>query len=260
VSQKEVWIDNNNRQATVYLVLKHQTDSGQSFTSNKQAAFQVTEAGKPSTFSVSWEVNPNAVKGKGSLSLVAQGADGKEIPIYVENTKHVWQVNIEIGGDLSVEETHFSSEIDEEDTIFYVDLELSCQKKLLSEAELIASVNFLAGGKQKVASLPVPHGTEPGTYQLSWYQTTSQVKSGQYGINFYRKVDSLRLGESGDLDQLEPLFTIKFNHKKTSAGFFIKSEVLALLVFGASFVYMVYQKMELEGLREAKKLKNKKVK
>jgi len=253
VSQQTIF-NGDNKQATVYIVLKHKEDSGLSFTSTKQAAKQIAEAGKPSHFSVDWEVNPNAVKGKGSLSLVAQGADGKEIPIYMENSQSIWQVNIEIGGDLSVEEYHFSSEIDEEDTIFLVDLELSCQKKKLSEAELIASVNT---GSQKL-SLPVTHGREDGEYQLSWYQPTSQVKSGQYSIQFYRKVDSLRVAEKGgNLDQLVPLFVVNFSHKKTSAGLFIQSEVIALLLLGAGFVYMVYQKMELEGLRELKKLSKK---
>jgi len=210
---------------------------------------------KPSHFSVEWEVNPNAVKGKGSLSLVAQGADGKEIPIYMENTQSVWQVKIEIGGDLSVEEHHFSSEIDEDDTVFFVDLELSCQTKPLSEAELIASVNVGSGQ----LTLPVTHGGEAGQYQLSWFQPTSQVRSGSYYIQFYRKVDSLRVAEKGgDLSELDPLFEISFSHKKTSAGFFVQSEVLALLLLGSGFIYMVYQKMEIEGLRELKKSSSKK--
>jgi len=259
VSQQNIWIG-DNKQATVYLILKHQSDGGLSFTSTKQAAQQMAddEKRKPSHFSVAWEVNPNAVKGKGSLSLVAQGADGKELPIYLENSQKLWQVNIEIGGDLSVEDHHFSSEIDEEDTIFFVDLELSCQYKKLSEAELIASVNT-AG--QHIYTLPVSHGpkNEPGKYQLSWFQPTNQVKSGQYTIQFYRKVDSLRVAETGgDIGQLEPLFVVSFTHKKTNVGFFIQSEVIALLLLGAGFFYMVYQKMELEGLRESKKSKKNK--
>jgi len=193
----------------------------------------------------------------GTLSLVSQGADGKEIPIYIENERSIWKVNIEIGGDLSVEEHHFSSEIDEEDTVFFVDLELSCQKKKLSEAELIASVSSYSGSqKNRIYVVPVTLGKEPGKYQLSWIQPTTQVKSGQYTVQFYRKVDSLRLGEKGtDLDQLDPLFSVAFSHKKTNVGFFIQSEVIALLLLGSGFIYMVYQKMELEGLREAKKTK-----
>jgi hypothetical protein len=255
VSGQNIFNGADSKQATVYIVLKHKLDNGLSYTSTKQPAQQIAENNKPSHFSVQWEVNPNAVKGSGSLSLVAQGADGKEIPIYIENSKDIWQVNIEIGGDLSVEEHHFSSEIDDEDTIFFVDLELSCRTKKLSEAELIASVNT---GSSKL-SLPVTHGREAGQYQLSWFQPTSQVRSGQYTIQFYRKVDSLRVAEKGgDLDQLDSLFEIKFTHRKTSAGFFIQSEVIALLLLGSGFVYMVYQKMELEGLRELKKSKKNK--
>jgi len=255
VSGQSIFND-DSKQATVYLVLKHQLENRVSFTSTKQPAQQNSEHGKPSHFSVAWEVNPNAVKGKGSLSLVAQSADGKEIPLYIENAQTVWQVNIEIGGDLSVEDHHFSSEIDEDDTIFFIDFELSCQKKKLSEAELIASVSSLSGNqKQKIYTLSVTHGREPGKYQLSWNQPTKEVKSGQYIVQFYRKVDSLRLGENANLDQLEPLFVVKFSHKKTSVGFFIQSEVIALLLLGIGFFYMVYQKMELEGLREAKKSK-----
>jgi hypothetical protein len=257
ISNQSIFND-DSKQATVYLVLKHQLDKGISFTSTKEPAMQASEAGKPSHFSVSWAVNPNAVKGKGTLSLVAQSADGKEIPIYMENAQTVWQVNIEIGGDLSVEEHHYSSEIDEDDTIFFVDFELSCHKKKLSGAELIATVTSSGGNqKQRIYTLSVTHGREDsGKYQLSWTQPTSQVKSGQYVVQLYRKVDSLRLGEKlEDIDQLEPLFVVSFFHKKTSVGFFIQSEVIALLLLGAGFFYMVYQKMELEGLREAKKLK-----
>jgi len=258
VSGQSIFND-DSKQATVYLVLKHQFDNSISFTSTKQPAQQISDAGKPSHFSVNWEVNPNAVKGKGTLTLVAQSADGKEISLYMENSKTVWQVNIEIGGDLSVDKHHFSSEIDEEDTIFFVDLELSCQKKKLSDAELIASVSSVSGNqKQKIYSLPVTLGREAGKYQLSWTQPTSQVKSGQYVVQFYRKVDSLRLGDKGaDLEQLDPLFVVSFSHRKTSAGFFIQSEVIALFLFGAGFFYMVYQKMELEGLRELRKSKKK---
>jgi hypothetical protein len=256
VSAQSIFND-DSKQATVYLILKHQFDNGVSFTSTKQTAQQISESGKPSHFSVQWEVNPNAVKGKGTLSLIAQSADGKEIPIYMENSQSVWQVNIEIGGDLSVEEHHFSSEIDEDDTIFFIDLELSCQKKKLSDAELIATVTALTGNqKQRIYTLSVSQGREAGKYQLSWTQPTSQVKTGQYTVQFYRKVDSLRIGQKGeDLEQLEPLFVVSFVHKKTNVGFFIQSEVIALLLFGAGFFYMVYQKMELEGLRELKKSK-----
>jgi hypothetical protein len=256
VSGQSIFND-ESKQATVYLILKHQIENGISFTSTKQPAQQISESGKPSHFSVQWEVNPNAIKGKGTLSLVAQSSDGKEIPIYIENSQSIWQVNIEIGGDLSVEEHHFSSEIDEDDTIFFIDLELSCQKKKLSDAELIATVTALTGNqKQRIYTLSVSQGREAGKYQLSWTQPTSQVKTGQYTVQFYRKVDSLRIGQKGeDLEQLEPLFVVSFVHKKTNVGFFIQSEVIALLLFGAGFFYMVYQKMELEGLRELKKSK-----
>jgi len=105
--------------ATAYLVLKHEQEN-RPFTSNKQAAYQVNDKeGNPSQFSISWAVNPNAVKGKGYLELVAQGADGKEISIFEEKSNKQWRVNVNIGGDISFSERQYSSQLDEDDTIFF---------------------------------------------------------------------------------------------------------------------------------------------
>jgi len=260
-----------SEQSTAYLVLKHKEENRPlPFTSNKQAAQQVFDKdGNPSSFSIAWSVNPNAVKGKGFLELVAQGADGKEIPIFEEASKSQWRINVEIGGTLSVSDRKFSSDFDEDDTVFFVEFDISCQTKQLNDAQLNAVISHSLTGtpdvKTPVISLPVTHGRQGGRYQVSWTKPTKQVKAGEYIVDFYREVDRRRALEktssaaaTDNESKLEPLFSISFYHAGASGTKFpIKLEVIALISVGGAFFWMVFQKMEIEGTRKIKKKKTK---
>lgn len=251
--------------STVYLALRHKEDNQLPFTSNKQPAQQnLSSDGTPSQFSISWSVNPNAVKGKGYLELVAQGADGKEIPIYDEKTKTQWRVQVEIGGNITVEEHTYSSLIDEDDTIFIVEFEMSCQSKRLNEARLGATVNRVTGDRPtdrvKIVSLPVTQGSEGGRYQLSWIQPTDDVKAGSYVVDFYREVDRRRTAETyqGDLESLlQPLFTIQFNHVGSGSYVPVRMDMAVFILFLFSFFWLVFRRMDIEGTRKSSKKKNK---
>jgi len=227
--------------ATAYLVLKHKEENRPlPFTSNKQVAQQVRDKnGNPSHFSITWAVNPNAVKGNGFLELVAQGADGKEIPIFEEKSTDQWLVNVVVGGVITVSDRKFSSTFDDDDTVFFVEFNLSCQAKNLNDAQLQAIVSFSGKNseKQKIISLPVAHGRQGGRYEVSWVQPSQKVKSGDYIVDFYREVDRRRAlettRETEDIESnLEPMFSISFSHLAGSGSRFpISMEVIALVGF-----------------------------
>jgi len=64
--------------------------------------------------------------------------------------------------------------------------------------------------------------------------------------------------EKIELLQIEPLFSIPFSHQVGSGSRFpIALEVVALIVFGSTFFWLVFQKMEIEGTRKNKKKKTK---
>jgi len=250
--------------STVYLALRHKEDNQLPFTSNKQPAQQIPNSdGTPNQFSISWSVNPNAVKGKGYLEIVAQGADGKEIPIYDEKSKTQWRVNVEIGGNITVEERTYSSQIDEDDTIFIVEFEMSCQSKSLYDARLGATVSHATGDRitdrVKIVSLPVTQGRERGRYQLSWIQPTNVVKTGSYVVDFYREVDRRRTAESsqGEVESLlQPLFTIKFNHAGSPGSYLpVRMDMAVFILFLFSFFWLVFKRMDIEGTRKSTKKK-----
>eukprot|EP01123_Difflugia_compressa_P012858 TRINITY_DN568_c0_g1_i1.p1 TRINITY_DN568_c0_g1~~TRINITY_DN568_c0_g1_i1.p1 ORF type:complete len:988 (-),score=228.24 TRINITY_DN568_c0_g1_i1:43-3006(-) len=265
ISKKLVWA--GSEKSTAYLVLRHKEENrALPFTSNKQKAVEVTKQGVPAHFSVVWSINPNAVMGDGYLELVAQGADGKEIPIFEEKSKQQWRVNVKIGGTITVEDKKFSSEINEEDTVFLVEFDLSCRDAKLSDARLKAVVRYVLSGKttETVVRLPVTQSKQGGRYEISWIQPTEHVKSGQYLVDFYREVDRKRVSEttnSAEEEEIEsklnPLFTISFYHQGGALSFPLKLEVVSMMVLGGAFFWMVWQKMELEGTRKTTK-KNKK--
>jgi len=126
----------------------------------------------------------------------------------------------------------------------------------LKDAELVAIVSYADDKKQnvKIAELPVTQGREAGHYQVSWTQPTAQVRTGTYVVSFYREVDRLRSDSPSQSDTpTETLFTVSFYHQKVSAGLFVRSEVLAIVVVGSTFFWLVWQKMEMEGTRKKAK-------
>jgi len=99
LTKKAVWAQGQNG---VSLVLRHVTSSGQNFTSTVQPAAQSKGTGSGGEFEVTWSVNPNAVKGKGTIELVVHGSDGKEIQILEEKSQKPYRVNVAIGGKIDV--------------------------------------------------------------------------------------------------------------------------------------------------------------
>lgn len=248
---------------TVSLVLRHvNPETGATFTSSAQRAVQVNKEedadSPPDHFEITWSVNPNAVNGKGFIQLVTQGTDGKEIALLDEKAKEPYRVNVEIGGEISVDHETYSNSVDEEESVFFVEAILSCAGKELNGAHLQASVTRVgADGKTvRVATLPVSFAGRQGMYQVSWTLKSDQAVSGEYTVNFYRDVDLE--GKSSDAEsKVSPLFSVPFTHTQRAVNVLpFKTEFLVLSLLVVSFFWTSFKKMDIEGLRKAGK-KNK---
>jgi len=243
VSGKYIWAGQS--EGTVSLALRHREDGRATpFTSAKSAAELVFDDNtqEPTAFQVNWAVNPNAVKGKGQLELIAEGADKKEVPIAKEGSKDPWSVQVEVGGDIDVDENTYSTVVGDEDAVFVVEVALSCQKKRLSDALLKASVSI--NGAEVHSFLPVTQGGEQGQYQVSWLQQKNKAPAGEYTIQFYREVDRYRLQP----EQLKPLFSVALPfHPDSESALPVKTEVLVALIIGAAFFWATLKKSELDS-------------
>jgi len=241
--------------STVYLTLSHVDKNGKPFTSNRNPAKLIQDVnGKPQSFDIEWFVNPNAIKGKGFLGLVAQLSEDKDIPIHDEKSTKVWKADVEIGGEIEHEPKIFSNDMDRYDTVFFIQFSLSCNKQLLQGANLISTINFKdqsTGENTLLFSVPVAHGSQPGNYQVSWKLENTKVQSGTYVVNFYREVDINRI--KGD-EKSVPFFSIDLVHeKKESEGGVFPSEFFVLVLFFGGYGYMMWTKMDLEGTRKKQK-------
>jgi len=127
ISKKNIWA--GSKDTTAYLVLRHDQGQTSEFTSVRQAAQQISnEDGTPSHFYVEWTVNPNAMKGAAVMELVAQRADGSDVPL-LNSESGRWSFNVDIGGRILVNPRSYSGKLDEEISTFFVEFELSCQDK-----------------------------------------------------------------------------------------------------------------------------------
>jgi len=265
LTKQHVWASGPS---TVALVLRHVASDGRSLTSNVQPATQVpgTDDGQPDHFEVTWSVNPNAVKGKGTIELVVQGNDGKELQLFEEKSQKVYRVNVVIGGKIDVSPETYSNQIDESETIFFAEVALSCSGKELNGADLRATVKRTGsdGKRVRVATLPVTYSGEGGLYQASWILRNTDVVSGVYTVDFYRQVDRKLFfqqyptaSEEDFESKVTPLFDVAVSHTKQTTNILpFKTEFLVLSIFVVSFFWTSFKKMDIEGLRKSKKKKN----
>lgn len=257
ITQKYVFAAGDN---TVALVLRHETQGRAPFTSNVQPAVQIFDKTKnPDHFEITWSVNPNAVKGRGFIQLVAQGSDGKEIQLLEEKTKQVYKVGVTIGGQISVQSRTYSNRIDEEETVFFVDAQLSSAEKVLNGADLRATVTR-DSKPVHIDSLPVSFAGGDGLYQVSWSMKNDEAVTGQYVVDFYREVDRQHVlstpGASGD--SVQPLFTVTLGHTQQRTNILpFKTEFLVLALLAVTYFWTSFKKMDIEGLLKANKKKTK---
>ena len=169
----------------VFMTLSHQDASKGTFVSTKQAAVQ---DGDNSV--INWEVNPNAIGGKGVLALVAEGADGSAIPLSFNGK--AFSLDVEIGGDIKFNSVEYStSNYFTLQTAFLVEFTLTCDNNALSNVKLRATVSL---NGQEIASVPV--GISGTKYVASWNANHADYPSGTYVVDFYREADQARAAES----------------------------------------------------------------
>jgi len=188
---------------------------------------------------VEWSVNPNAFKGPALLSLVAEDADGAQLPLLKGDKE--WSVNVEIGGVIDVRKTGYSGALGQTDVYsFFVDFELYCQNKNLRGAQLFASIKHKKSGEQL---LEVPVALGRGGYQVSWTLTKKLAPAGDYEIDVFRQVDRRRSAKAA-----EPFFSITHHHVPPEGQPFpVRTEFLVFLVFIAAFVWSNMKKNEILG-------------
>jgi len=239
ITKKTVW----DETGSVFLALRHEKGKPTVFTSTLQPVHQIFDkAGKPVNFQADWTVNPNAVKGPSSLELVVR-SHGKETPLLVGTQP--WAVSIEIGGRIDVEKKTYSIVL-EQDTVFFVNFQLSCQRAKLQNAALFAKV--FDSKSQQVATGPVVLGPD-GHYQISWALPTKKANTGEYTVRVYRDVDRRRHG-----DTVEPFFTTVLQHSTPLASPLpVRTEIVVCFILVACFFMASLKKMEIERIPIIKK-------
>jgi len=223
----------------VFLALSHYDEAkGKSYVSTKLPA----QRSEDDELVINWLVNPNAVSGKGSLRLVAEGAGGDDIPLLVNGKAFTSEV--EIGGDIVENfEVYSTSDFYSSQTAFVVQFDLSCEGTPLRDVKLRALVFY--GGEQ-IHSFPV--GVSGDSYVTSWNSVHLKSPSGEYTVQFFREADQQRAAENEENRQkqlrakqreaeltgeafneqkflasletveVEPLFSVSIPHYQVSRG------------------------------------------
>jgi len=265
-------LSNVGKRGGLFLTLNHRDEArDRTFTSAKQAA--VSEGDE---FLVSWEINPNAVNGESEIRLVAEGADGVEVPLVVSGTGKPYSLKVNIGGDIKESYEVFStSDYYTSRTAFVVQFGLSCDGHALKDVKLRASVSDSNG---KVL-FTVPVGVSGDQYVASWTTDHADSPSGTYTVDIYRETDHTRAAESDEWKQkqlrakqreaelagttfdeaeflstlkdvsVQPLFTVNIPHSEVKLrGLFVRPEVILGVVVFAGWLYFDRIKLRLSQL------------
>jgi len=185
--------------ANIFLLLQHmQSGRAKPLITARQPA--VADQASDS-FIIRWPIDANALRGPGVITLIAQDADGKALPLLMEGKdEQAVEIKIRIGGNIRVESTSYTTALIKnlQSTVFSVQFKLYCQKVALHAAQLRAAVLRLDPSTKaftQVADLPV--ATSPsGHYQVSWSVPHDKAAPGEYRLAFFREVDRFRAEES----------------------------------------------------------------
>jgi len=218
--------------ANVFLVLRHQQGKGRSYISANQSASHFPEKGQPQGFQIKWEINPNAISGEGTVSVIAEGTDGNVITIHREPKKEA-SYNVNVGGNIEVKHRAQSTPIDTTETAFIAYFNLECQNKQLHGAQLVAFVQFQDG--EVAQQLPVATN-ENGGYEVSWTVPHNQAPAGSYELRLYRQIDRQRLGQDAiPLSKVPIVHNPAPSQSPISTAFFVAAAL-------AGAVYYSFQK------------------
>lgn len=238
---------------TVYLALKSEDKSGTYISARVPAvAARGADEDDDTKFRIDWVVNPNAVRGKASLELIAVGGDGRDIEIAQEDGTP-YRNPVTVGGDLEHDDfVQSNAVIDprtlEESAVFTVQFKLRSGETPLTGAKLFARVSNKNG---EVLTAPVVEGKDDDGenvgYSVSWILPKEAAPSGTYKVDFFRESDRRRLASNVDV---EPFFTVNVPYSgPTTSSLPIRTEYLILTALGAGFITAVFRKLETEGAR-----------
>jgi len=260
---------NVGRRGGVFLTLSHRDERrDRTFVSTKQAAVQ-----QDGELVISWEINPNAVSGPGTLSIIAEGA-ASEIPLAVNGKPFTLPVTI--GGD--IRETHSvftTTDFFTLRTAFVLEFGLSCNSVALKNVKLKAVVSV---NGEEVETVPV--GLNSDRYVASWATAHTESPSGVYRVDVYREADQARAAEEQEWKQkqlrqkrqeasiagtpfneeeflaslgdvsVQPLFSVDIPHKEVRRGGLpVRIEVFIGAILLASYLYMDWQKLKINKPR-----------
>jgi len=228
--------------ATIFLELKHQqTGKDRTFISTVQPASHYFDLlGNPQGFVINWVINPNAVRGAGILTVVAHDVDGNSLPLYEEKEKKAVSLNVNIGGNIDVSHNAHNFALETTATTFFVDFTLTCQDKSLKNAQLRSLVSFKKEDDEtfeELFHLPVATNNV-GTYETSWTVPHAQAPTGQYKLEFFREVDSLRAEDKTkkESEDIKPLFQLTIPHTAAPTGQLpVRTEFVAIILLAAAF-------------------------
>jgi hypothetical protein len=175
------------KHSNVYLLLNHiDAEHDTSFVSSKQAA---TEAN--GEFSIVWHVDPNAIRGPGYLTVVAENADGVQVPVHGYDGAPL-RYDVVIDGNIDID---FSSTSTDSPYLsaaaFLAQVKLSSNGRPLEGAKLSVEVVPSVG---ESFTAPVASGDD-GVYTISWSAPHEKAYSGVYTLKFFREADRAQAAE-----------------------------------------------------------------
>ena len=206
-----------------YLAVNHFDErSGKHFTSTKVIATQ-----EGNELVVSWEINPNAVEGKGTLVLGAVDASGSEVELVEAKSQKPIALDVTIGGEIKETKQIFDlTDFYTSKSSFVLEFGLTCQHKPLRNAKLRASILRNNGGKyEEIASVPVAISDD--AYSVSYAAKHKEFPSGEYKVQVFREIDQTRADEAQD--QRQKLVRQKQREAELNGEQFNEQEFLASL-------------------------------
>lgn len=153
--------------------------------------------GAPGEMEITFAVDPNAVKGKGRLQLVATSLDGTKQKVSSENAPNA-VVDVEIGGEIDVDHRFKSGPVSTiaaratgktVDHAFIAHFQLTSAGEQLSGARLVARLQKKDGDDKIVGDNLYVSAAGGGQYQVSHIASLASTPSGEYEFLFFREVD-----------------------------------------------------------------------
>lgn len=230
----------NSKSDSVFLSLSHQQPN------NNQIFVSALHPATPNAYNYNmhWVISPDAIRGQGKLSIVAEVLGEQQITLHYNNKD--FYIDLNIGGE--IENTFNIYQMPSNDKFpgsIVVEFGLTCQHKKLKAAKLTAIVYLQ---NNQITSIPVARNDETGQYSISWTINKENEISGNYQIDVYRQVD-IQISEQNH-QKVDPLFVLPLNYVGAPSQIVpFRSESVVLLLIFMVFASFSFRKMTLEKLK-----------